>query len=238
MGDSVCRLCGQVAELCDSHIVSEFLYLPLYDEKHRVSAIKAEEGAKEDTLQKGIRERLLCKSCETKLSRHETFASRVLRDLPNWSDVRPGELVVVPTGNYASFKLFQLSLLWRMGAASKPTFRIDLGPHEPRLRAMLLSENPGEPLQYGCFLVGTAGPGRAQEFLKPPVDFRVEGHRAYVAFFLGLAWVWVVSSHSIRLPQVRSFLAPNGDLPINVSSRTLDEMWGGVAAGMRELGVL
>lgn len=236
---TVCALCLQPRELCDSHIISEFLYLPLYDDKHRALAIKPEAGAKEDTIQKGIRERLLCKEHETQFSRYENVAKKALESLPDFSNARPGQLLIVETGDYRRFKLFQMSILWRMGIARQPSFEdVQLGPHAERLRVMLLAEDPGSPLEYGCFLVGTVGPGRAAEFLKPPVEWRVEGHKAYVAFFEGLAWVFIVSRHSIGMTQKRSFLSEDGALPINISSRTVADLWAGLAEGMREMGIL
>ncbi|MGE3062909.1 MAG: hypothetical protein AB7T10_04680 [bacterium] len=73
-----CRLCKNNTELCESHILPEFMYTELYDEKHRFVEIDVERK-KERFGQKGIREYLFCKSCETLMSKYENYASDVLR---------------------------------------------------------------------------------------------------------------------------------------------------------------
>src|SRR5437870_3517058 len=75
-----CALCQQVAELCDSHIVPEFFYKPLYDSKHRFFRISSSPEKHDTTLQKGLRERLLCQQCETRLSRYEGYFKRAFFD--------------------------------------------------------------------------------------------------------------------------------------------------------------
>ncbi len=227
------------AELRNSHIVPEFLYQRLYDSKHRAAAIKAQPGSCEDMIQKGLREYMLCQNCETQFSRYETYAAKVLRKLPDWSTAEPGQMVVAKDCQYAKFKLFQLSLLWRMGVAHQRSFeQVDLGPHEPVLRRMLFQEDPGRPLEYGCPLISTCGPGRADEFLKPPVRHRINGHITYTAIFHGLIWVFFVSSRATKMREVRSFLSTSGDLPINVCSRTVASLRTGLARALIAVGVV
>jgi hypothetical protein len=61
---------------------------------------------------------------------------------------------VLQLPDYAQAKLYLLSLLWRSHAARDPLFRfVELGErHDRRLREMLLSDQPGEPWEYGCFI--------------------------------------------------------------------------------------
>ena len=53
-----CKLCNKERELRNSHIVPEFFYKEIYDEKHRIFPRK--EGRKYGQMQKGYREPLLC----------------------------------------------------------------------------------------------------------------------------------------------------------------------------------
>jgi hypothetical protein len=56
--------------------------------------------------------------------------------------------------DYAMMKLFALSVLWRAHASSQPAFsKVDLGPHEPKIRAHLLQENPGSEEEYSVCIV-------------------------------------------------------------------------------------
>jgi hypothetical protein len=68
-----CALCLSNDTLRDSHIISEFLYSALYDDKHRFHIVEAGEKRSE-FAQKGFREPLLCTGCETKLSVWEGYA--------------------------------------------------------------------------------------------------------------------------------------------------------------------
>ena len=56
----ICRLCLVESELQDSHIISEFQYKPLYDEKHRFFVISSDPRKNDFYEQKGFREKLLC----------------------------------------------------------------------------------------------------------------------------------------------------------------------------------
>lgn len=123
--EDICRLCKKEAKLRNSHILPEFFYLDLYEEKHRTLQI-AQEGEK--IIQKGIREYLLCQQCETKLSKYEKYAKELINEIPNFS--RNDELGILYSENvdYTKFKLFQLSLLWRSGISTHLAFsQIDLG---------------------------------------------------------------------------------------------------------------
>jgi hypothetical protein len=74
----ICKLCHSEAELQNSHVISEFQYKPLYDAKHRFHVISINPEQKERFEQKGFREKLLCLPCETKLSRWEAYAKKVI----------------------------------------------------------------------------------------------------------------------------------------------------------------
>lgn len=65
VNDDHCKLCGREAELRRSHIFPEFLYLALYDEKHRAVSVSPVPGEEDRLVQKGLRESLLCQACET-----------------------------------------------------------------------------------------------------------------------------------------------------------------------------
>ena len=55
--------------------------------------------------------------------------------------------------DYQQFKLFLLSVLWRVGISSLPIFhRIDLKDHNDRLRNMILNNDPGNSEEYPCVI--------------------------------------------------------------------------------------
>ncbi|NMC12204.1 MAG: hypothetical protein GYA34_04905 [Chloroflexi bacterium] len=103
-----CRLCQNDKKLCFSHIIPEFLFLPIYDEKHRASMIPRGKTRYE---QKGIREYLLCGDCEQIISMWETYVSPIIKSIQDLDITRLGDQYIISDVQYANFKLFQLSML-------------------------------------------------------------------------------------------------------------------------------
>lgn len=225
-----CRLCGNLAILRHSHILPEFLYRPLYDDKHVTMAI-SHDPAKDQKIQKGLREYLLCGSCEGKLSKWEHYSADVLRSLPSTANSQSGQLVIKTGVNYDTFKLFLMSLIWRMGVTSNPSFsEVQLGPHEEELRNRLITGESGEPLEYCCAFIAPPGESGLNQLFQLPKSGRfIDGFRGYICIMLGMFWVFVVSRHSHQMYEHRSFLSRDGSLPINISKESCE-------FHMRELG--
>jgi hypothetical protein len=194
-----CRLCLNQRELKGSHIIPEFLHRPIYDDKGRAEVL--EMGERKRYAYKGYREPLLCERCEQRMSRLEDYFARL------WYGRKPA-LPPTPTPpavevyvDYARFKLFHLSILWRASISSLPFYeKVNLGvTHAETLRTMLLSESPGEPTAfpiYGIVLTGPKGPRLARGSIMQPLRDR---HRAglwlYILTFGSCVWYYYISSH-------------------------------------------
>ena len=78
---------------------------------------------------------------------------------------------------------------------------MSLGPHEERIRQMLLNENPGSKLKYPCFFIMVLMEDNKvlDNFIYPPNLLRIEGHRSYRFIFGGGFWIYFVSSHTQML---------------------------------------
>lgn len=222
-GDSVgmrCRLCLQNKELCESHLIPEFFYKPLYDFKHRFEVVKLLDGPQKQYLQKGTREKLLCSKCETKLSRLEDYARRLFYGGEEFLLSEEESKLVVRGIDYVRFKLFQLSVLWRAAVSNHNFFQgVKLAPgHEERLRKMLHTETPGEFYEYGCVLLGLrARNGTAMDqLMERPFSFRSDGHRCYRFLFGGHYWVFVVSKHTSAFLHKDFFLSEDGTLIVHL----------------------
>ncbi len=151
-----CRLCLQQAKLCNSHVIPEFFYekMQLYDCKHRFNILSTEHRKHPRIVQKGIREKLLCKNCENKLSQWEGYAHKVLYERECIATTTKSAKGFECEIDYKKFKLFQLSILWRVGISTQDGFSsINLGKHETTIRNMLLSEVPGDTETYGCVIL-------------------------------------------------------------------------------------
>lgn len=216
-----CALClNEVPKLCLSHIIPEFFYKKIYDDKHRFQVFShRENGPILPEQQKGLRERLLCPDCEGLLSGWEDHAKRALFGGVELSYRDCGDHMEYVGLNYQKFKLFQMSMLWRMGLGTRPGFEnVRLGArHAERLRTMLYAGDPGEPYEYGCWLsaISTEMKKLSQVILAPTSTPRkVFGHTCYRSVLGGMFWCFFVSSHMPQFPEQRLFLDKDGRLRV------------------------
>lgn len=176
----ICKLCQKEKELCYSHILPEFLYLPIYDETHH-TFLMIPRGNEKYLLQKGIREYLLCNDCDGKvISKWETYSSPIIKSIQELRINEQGDRYIIPNVQYVEFKLFQLSLLWRTSIASVSMFKhLNIGEHEEVIRKMLSSENPGLPEEYGCMMFVLENTKYLYKTIWSPVEDKIDGHTCY-----------------------------------------------------------
>jgi hypothetical protein len=62
----ICKLCLRVRKLCESHIIPEFLFTPLYGHTHQIRSVDPALSYVRFP-RKGLRDRLLCEECERRL---------------------------------------------------------------------------------------------------------------------------------------------------------------------------
>jgi hypothetical protein len=214
----ICRLCQFDRELRNSHIVPEFLYKELYNDKNHMMGITGHGNLGWKPLQQGAKERLFCESCEQHFNKHceEPFLAQWVNAAPlpnpwNITDIHWTKF------DYISFKLFHLSVLFRASVSSLPTFAaVSLGPHEERLRRILQANNPGPYWQYPIF--GHAVVHQETKALVPMVSQAVQssfnGHRCYGMIYGGVQWWLCVSSH--RNPEFElACLQEDGRMPFD-----------------------
>ncbi len=201
----------------NSHIIPEFIYRPLYDAKHRFRSAQITERAWE-WEQKGFREPLMCANCELKFSKLEHYASNDFfgRPLPTPQSQGRANAIVITGLDYARMKLFLLSVLWRAAAATHGFFRhVDLGPHEEKIRLLLMSDTPGSPDEYACFVCSLKFDGDVfRDFFVEPTPSRVSGHRCIRFVFSGFIFFYFVSSHPLPDSTSRLILQRSGQLVI------------------------
>jgi len=197
-----CKLCLQKKQLQNSHIVPEFFYKPCYDEKHRIYARIGSKLADIPPLQKGLRERLLCRDCEQKLSPYEKYNREVLYGGVEITVSQKGGRIEITGLDYNRIRVFQLSLLWRMSIATHQFWRsVGLGKHEERVRKMVLNEDPGEPHQYGVYCIAPLFDGQLlTDFILEPDFKRNHRGRFYRVVLGGYLFMFYVSA--VRMPEV------------------------------------
>jgi hypothetical protein len=213
----ICALCRNTRQLRQSHIVPEFAYKPIYDEKHRLISFSPLDIDAKRYEQKGLRHRLLCDDCEGYLNTN--FEDPFKR---YWIDQNPlgrhaeQEAIILDDADYAQFKLFHLSVLWRASVCKLAPFSsVALGPHEEWIRQMLLAKDPGPAWTYPIMCVAIVGDDGVTQrnFFASPLPSRLSGHRGYTFTFCGCQWLYLVSSH--RLVDVEGLtLGDDGRLPV------------------------
>jgi len=208
-----CKLCGAERELCESHIIPEFCFKPVYDQKHRASRVNLpEQPAAVSWIQKGFREPLLCCDCERLFNDNY---ERPFKDY--WDNVR---LPSPPAGriggfDYTSFKLFHLSILWRAGVCSEKGIKLSLGPYAEKLRAMLFSKDPGPVDHYpilGRIMMMGERIYPAGSIGLAPLKRRHKNCRQYILSYCGVEWFVAVTDHPApELAREAADYAPRAD---------------------------
>lgn len=170
-------------------------------------------------VQDGAKEYLFCEDCEQHLSKHyeEPFKRFWIDNLPlpdPWIDDGPRWLKT----DYSKFKLFHLSILFRAGVCSLPMFsNVNLGPHEARLRKMILDIDPGEEHEYPVGGYGVVH-HETRELIKmiaQSQNFKVGGRHCYGIMYGGVEWWFCIASD--RNPEFDRFsLKNNGQICLSV----------------------
>lgn len=158
-----CKLCEKETELCKSHIIPEFFYDKIYDIKPRkfwFFILNSKESYKKQE-QKGLREYLLCKTCEKEFSVYEKYAAEIIyaknRRSPVLLQKKSGtENVTLNEFNgfdYDKFKLFLMSILWRISISSEKFNVVEISEeHKNILHQALKDKRPLDEDEYPCTL--------------------------------------------------------------------------------------
>jgi hypothetical protein len=191
----VCKLCLHERELRNSHIVPEFLYDPLYNGKHQMLGVTGIGSRGAALLQKSAREHLFCESCEQHFNEHfeKPFRRQWVEKCPLLDPWLTDDVHWIKVEDYASFKLFHLSVLFRAGVSTLPMFaEVKLGLHEKRIRSLLLSRSSGRPEQYPIFGYAIVCPdtSRVVQCVSKAEASSFGGRPCYAMIYGGVQW-WV-----------------------------------------------
>ena len=209
----ICKLCYQEAPLVRrSHIFSNFLVSPLFDEHNKLVKFKPSEflesgsGIVSRPQHSPYQKDILCHKCDNEiLSTYENYASKLLfgkqigQDIASHYIKRDG-LTVWFGIDYHKLKLFILSLLWRSHITElKSEFDVALGPYAERIRKMLIhgdaTKDTFMPIVIGNW-INTEG--TIVDFVAPPVGkINDKGHIYYIISFHGLVIYIYISKNSI-----------------------------------------
>jgi hypothetical protein len=216
--DSIpCKLCGQIKPLVNSHIIPEWCYKPLYDEKHRFVLMPLNQQSQNQFEQQGFREPLLCMDCDGRIGVWEKYVSEVFSGGVPITIAKEQNMIVLTDIDYPKYKLFLLSLLWRAGISTLPYFdSVNLGPHAEYLRLRLLAADPGKSWEYGCvpaILLTTKLKERTlNQLIMPPDRGYYWGYQGYRFVLGGVLWLFIVAKHSFSHPKKHLFAREDGTI--------------------------
>jgi hypothetical protein len=214
-----CKLCCQVRKLENSHIIPEFCHVQMYGPNlHRFHYMHDVDAGKVKWEQQGFKEYLLCEQCEQKLGVWENYATRLLKtELPQPA---PGQAkpILFQGLIYSHLKLFFLSVLWRASVSTLPFYEhVRLGPHEDKIREMLVHSIPGDPTDYGCVVSLLLDKGqRLRNVIVPPTPCGTQDpeHDRYIFVFGGLLLLYFVLKQGLTPKLQQSMLKADGSLTI------------------------
>ena len=235
-----CKLCLQKKPLRDSHIIPEFLYKHVYDDKHRFNILGIEENKRKKPEQKGLREELLCGSCEGRLSGYERYASQVLFGGLDLTCTTKPDKHIISELKHKEFKIFLLSLLWRASICSRSEFsEVTLGEKEDNLREMIDKADPGEPDQYGCMLIAPREHRNIiNRIIISPEVIDIKGRKGCRFMMAGVYWIFFVDPPPQELLQNEPFLNIEGVMPIFLESKYSAQFIESVAFELKDKGKL
>lgn len=192
----ICKLCGEDRKLVDAHIIPRSLY-PLDHDRSGIRILSSREGLPRRSQTGEYDSGLVCAPCEKRFDPWDDYAPRLLTaEVTNRVSGDDGEALayILTEVDYPRIKLFFLSLLWRMGATTRPMFQhVKLGPHERTLARMILAGDPGGVDDFTVVLRRFIDPIGAKAMLDPHPQ-RVEGLRTYRLYVPGYTVAMKVDS--------------------------------------------
>lgn len=227
----ICKLCRNERELRKSHILPEFMYQNIYDDNpkrfyHLDVDLDNEDNSQSKIHQKGIRENLLCDDCEGKFSKYEDYAAETIYGkrkqnkayITSQSKTADGlySLYQYEGFSYKEFKVFLMSILWRL-VISETYKTPDINPTIiERLRVALYDENPLDYDDFGCLvqvMQDTSGRTVGRLILQP---YMTGGMKSDVLNILidGFVYSFYLNSKDISDGQKSVFVKLDGSMQI------------------------
>jgi hypothetical protein len=156
----ICRLCLKKKPLQrESYIVPKFFYKGIFDEDNKLNKLRPFEyvnanGMVNRPSSGEYDEWILCRECETKIGRYESYGAITFFGSKSKVNKRPKiqnyitnngrKYFLIDNLDYCKFKLFMLSMLWKTAVTDREFGEnISLGFYEEVLRKRLYRETPG-----------------------------------------------------------------------------------------------
>lgn len=135
MGVKICHLCRRQRQLKDSHVIPDAWFRRLLrNSGGQAVRIDTLHGSPIIRTQNSLKAPLLCQECEQKIGKLEKYGIETLRGEKLRKARFHDSGLTIQNFDYALFKLFCLSMLWRMTISSLPVFKaVSISPRSMEL---------------------------------------------------------------------------------------------------------
>lgn len=170
------RGCGNNKKLIKAHVIPESFFVGLKSSDRAPLEISQKKGVYPKRRPIGVYDKtILCRECEDKFQEVDNYGQRSL--LANEEKHRKVEIDGILTGfivkdiDYNLLKRFFFSVLWR-ASISRHNFysRINLGPHEDKIKRLIWNGEPGVTGEYDCFLAKFVDSNLGKSILDPHME--------------------------------------------------------------------
>lgn len=157
MNSNICALCIQPRNLRKSHIIPNAVFRRIKQRQNSGQLIHFDDFdyTPVQYSQESWWEYLLCADCERTIEEYERYGLALLRGSDRSKTQKHSEGVTFQAHDYARFKLFLTSVIWRAAVSKQPHFSKVVLPDNSRekARVSLLNGKPLRPLYLGCKLL-------------------------------------------------------------------------------------
>lgn len=221
-----CQLCGEEKVLLKkSHIIPDFMYKGLFDEKHRIVLADLNNLKRIKSIPTGIYDaNLLCIDCDgKKIGALETYASKALYggELPNnecpiFSErVGPDGIksLFIENISYNKFKLFLLSILWRAHHSKNKFFKdVDLGVYANKIRDMILNNNAKDESDFQTMVLAIRDCSVPLNTIISPRKLKENNNTSYVIYINGVFYHFNISKYSKASIFSKGYISKNNTM--------------------------
>lgn len=212
-----CRLCGRRAALHESHVIPKSFFRSI---KRSGPALLAHDDVwvRNRRTQESWSQRLFCSECEGRISRWEGYVVDILRNPARQKAVvrkAPHQWEFFNV-QYAPFRLFQVSLLFRAAISSHIAYehvrleRAVVG----RMQYLLNSGQPPPPDELPCLMEVILSPSKPgalfKEVIGAPRTLTIGKQLYYWFVFGGFCWYFVFPRLNEAEKHYESYLGSGG----------------------------
>ena len=220
----ICRFCGHDKKLVKAHIIPEGFFRKMRRGKDVPFLLSNSDNAQAKKIPIGIYDRqILCEACECLFASWDhygqEFFARKRRDWRSLS-IHGHPVYEIHDYDYASLKLFFVSILWRASVSGQDFFkRVSLGPLEDTAKRLIAEATPGSADDFSVLLAVFDDPV-ATPFLSP--DLLAWVQIRYYRFYLG-SYVACIKADDRKTPELLHDFILKETPPLYVISRDLRE---------------